>query len=182
MLIISWEQSIYKAFIKYTPNLNSFPGHTNEDIDTRSFATSRGDRVILFGVWRYLQKYVNILVLTSIVKKLHSQSSIAAVVKSAYQLNQKDTYWFRTISEKNCVDQKKKYHNPVVHMDEVAPNTARESVEAIAFSGCCPPWGCPKLYTHTVINYACFLSLLGNWVTWETYCIEMFQNVVDLKD
>ena len=33
----------------------------------------------------------------------------------------------------NCVDGKKKHHNPVVHMDEVAPNTARESVEAIAF-------------------------------------------------
>ena len=41
---------MYRAFIKYTHISNSFPGYTNEDIDMRSFATSRGDRDILFGI------------------------------------------------------------------------------------------------------------------------------------
>ena len=41
---------MYSSFIKYTAILNSFPGDTNEDIDKQSFATSRRDQVILFGI------------------------------------------------------------------------------------------------------------------------------------
>ena len=38
------------------------------------------------------------------------------------------------LTKKKCVAGKRNVsQNPVVHMDEVAPNTARESVEAIAF-------------------------------------------------
>ena len=80
---ISGITSKYRAFIKYTHISNSFPGYTNENIDMRSFATSRGDWDILFGIWYMtipwklwkcgrFEKYGNMLVSASIVKKLRS--------------------------------------------------------------------------------------------------------------
>ena len=41
--------TVYDKKVIYTLISNLFPGYTNEDIDTWSFATSRGDRAILFG-------------------------------------------------------------------------------------------------------------------------------------